>query len=337
MTGFFAVSETVAQALAERRPVVALETTLVTHGLPAPEGVEAALELEREVASRGAVPATIGVLDGKLRVGLERADLERLAAAGGGGAGPTELRGGPPGGAGPAPAIARTAVASERRAAKLSLGNLAAVLASGEPGSTTVAATLFAAARVGIQVFATGGIGGVHRGASETGDVSTDLVALARFPVAVVCAGAKAVLDLEKTVEMLETLGVPVLGHGTDEFPAFYRRSSGLPVDRRYDVLRDLAVAVRAHFALGLGTGVVIGNPIPAEHEMPLELYEGSLATALADARRLGVRGREVTPYLLERLRELTASGSVFSNRALLVHNARVAAGLATAIAEGAP
>jgi len=335
VTGLFAVSEAVARALAARRPVVALETTLVTHGLPPPEGVEVALELEREVASRGAVPATIGVLDGKLRVGLERTELERLAA-GGSVAGSTAPRGGAPSGAAAAPIAARTSVVSARRAAKLSLGNLAAVLASGEPGSTTVAATLFAAARVGIQVFATGGIGGVHRGASETGDVSTDLVALARFPVAVVCAGAKAVLDLEKTVEMLETLGVPVLGLSTDEFPAFYRRSSGLPVDHRYDALPDLAAAVRTHFALGLGTGVVIANPIPAEHEMPRELYERSLATALADAGRLGVRGREVTPYLLERLRELTASGSVFSNRALLVHNARVAAGLAVAIAEGA-
>jgi pseudouridine-5'-phosphate glycosidase len=336
MSGFFAVSEVVARALAERRPVVALETTLVTHGLPPPEGVEVALELEREVATRGAVPATIGVLDGKIRVGLERAELERLAA-GGGVAGSTGMPSGPKRAEGP-PA-ARTAVVSEGRksvATKLSLGNLAAVLAGHEPGSTTVAATLFAAARVGIQVFATGGIGGVHRGASETGDVSADLRALSRFPVAVVCAGAKAVLDLEKTVEMLETLGVPVFGLGTDEFPAFYRRSSGLPVDRRYDALRDLAAAVRTHFELGLGTGVVVGNPIPPEHEMPLELYERSLAAALADAGRLGVRGRAVTPYLLDRLRELTAEGSVFSNRALLVNNARAAAGLAIAMAEGA-
>src|SRR5206468_4559416 len=193
----------------------------------------------------------------------------------------------------------------------------------------TVAATLFAASRVGIEVFATGGIGGVHLDAVESGDVSADLVALARHPVAVVCAGAKAVLDLPKTVEMLETLGVPVLGLGTDEFPAFYRRSSGLAVDHRCDDIAALARAVRAHFTLALSTGVVVANPIPAEHELPAEVYDRALTAALADAGRAVVTGREVTPFLLERLRELTAGGSVFSNRALLEHNARVAARLA--------
>ena len=188
---------------------------------------------------------------------------------------------------------------------------------------------MFAAARVGIEVFATGGIGGVHRDAAVTGDVSADMTALAKYPVAVVCAGAKAILDLPKTVEMLETLGGPVLGLGTDDFPAFYRRSSGLRVDHRCDDLESLARAVRAHFTLALGTGVVVANPIPDEFELPKPEYDAALTAALADAGRAGVHGREVTPFLLERMRSLTEGRSVFSNRALLEHNARVAARLA--------
>ncbi len=297
----FLISDAVATALTERRPVVALETTLVTHGLPHPEGVEAGLALEASVREEGAVPATIGVLDGAVRVGLDRAGLERLATA--------------------------------PDAAKLNPGNLAAQLASGRPGSTTVATTMFAAARVGIEVLATGGIGGVHRGAAESGDVSADLTALAHYPVAVVCAGAKAMLDLPRTVEMLETLGVPVLGLDTDEFPAFYRRSSGLAVDHRFDDFASLASAVRAHFTLACGTGVVVANPIPAERELPADLYERALETALADSRAAGTRGREVTPFLLERMRVLTDGRSVFSNRALLEHNARAAARLAIELA----
>jgi pseudouridine-5'-phosphate glycosidase len=301
VSDFWIVAPHVAEALAAGRPVVALETTLVTHGLPHPEGVSAAAELEAEVRAAGAVPATIGVLDGRARVGLSAGDLGRLATA--------------------------------KEVTKLNLSNLAAQLASGRPGSTTVAATLFLAHRVGIKVLATGGIGGVHRDAGESGDVSSDLTALARFPMAVVCAGAKAVLDLGKTVEALETLGVPTYGLGTDTFPAFYRRESDLPVDRRFDVVEDLARAVRAHFSIGLSTGVVVANPIPPEEEMPGPLYERALAQALADAARARLRGRGVTPFLLERLRELTEGKSVFSNRALLRHNARVAGALAEALA----
>jgi pseudouridylate synthase len=295
------VSPFVAQALARGRPVVALETTLVTHGLPHPDGVRAAAEIEAEVVSTGAVPATIGVLDGQVRVGLSADELVRLATTPG--------------------------------TVKLNLSNLAAQVASGEPGSTTVAATLAVAAAAGIRVFATGGIGGVHRGVTETGDVSADLHALATHPVAVVCAGAKAVLDLPRTVEMLESLGVPVFGLGTSEFPAFYRRASGLPVDRRFDELPALAHAVDTHWALGLGAGIVIANPIPAEHEMPAEVYDQAMERALAAAAAEGVRGRDVTPFLLERLRTLTEGGSVFSNLALLRHNARVAGALAGALA----
>jgi pseudouridine-5'-phosphate glycosidase len=294
----FVFAEPVARALAARRPVVALETTVVTHGLPHPEGVQAALALEAEVTAAGAVPATIGVMDGSVRVGLARAELEALAATPG--------------------------------VTKLNLSNFAAVLAAGAAGSTTVAATMFAAHHAGIPVFATGGIGGVHRGAAESGDVSADLTALARIPVAVVCAGAKAILDLPRTVEMLETLGVPVFGLGTDEFPAFYRRESGLRVDRRFDTVEALAAAVRMHFALGMGSGVLVANPIPEAEAMPLPVYERALAEALAAAAAEGVRGREVTPFLLARMNAVTGGESVRANLALLRNNARVAGRLAT-------
>jgi pseudouridine-5'-phosphate glycosidase len=295
------LSAEVARALQKRTPVVALETTLVTHGLPPPQGLAAALELEQVVRAHGAVPATIGILDGALRVGLARAELERLAAA--------------------------------RDVVKVNPGNLAAVVAGGGPGSTTVAATVYVAARAGIRVFATGGIGGVHRDAAESGDISADLVALARHPVAVVCAGAKAILDLAKTVEMLETLGVPVLGFGTDEFPAFYRRSSGLRVDHRCDSTAALARVVATHWALGFRTGVLVANPVPEADELPREVFEPALAAALAEAAERGLRGREVTPFLLERLRELSGGATVKTNLALLRDNARVAAELARALA----
>ena len=294
-------SEPVAQALAARAPVVALETTVVTHGLPHPDGIAAALALEDEVRQSGATPATIGVLRGAIRIGISREELDELATT---------------------PDVCKT-----------NLSNLAAVVASGGLGSTTVAATMWAAHMNGIRVFATGGIGGVHRGADETGDVSSDLTALGRVPVAVVCAGAKAILDLPRTLEMLETLGVPILGLETDDFPAFYRRSSGLRVDRRVDSIADLAAAVDAHFRLGLGTGVIVANPIPGSAEMPRDLYDQALQAALADMKAEGVRGRAVTPFLLDRLRVLTSGESVRTNLALLLHNARVAARLATHLA----
>lgn len=300
MNDRFTFGEDVARALAANRPVVALETTVVTHGLPHPDGVNAALALEADVREAGAVPATIGVLDGRVHVGLSREQLERLATTPG--------------------------------VAKLNLSNFAAVVATGAAGSTTVAATLFAAHRAGIPVFATGGIGGVHRDSAESGDVSADLTALSSLPVAVVCAGAKAILDLPRTVEMLETLGVPVLGLGTSEFPAFYRRDSGLPVDARFDSIEALAGAVRAHFELGLGTGVVVANPIPEADEMPFELYTRALRQALDAAITEGVRGRAVTPFLLERVRAVTGGESVRANLALLRNNARVAGRLAAAL-----
>ena len=289
----------VARALAGRTPVVALETTLVTHGLPHPDGVTTALSLEGIVREAGATPATIGIIGGVIRIGLSHAELEELAT------GPN--------------------------VAKVNLSNLAAVVSSGDRGSTTVAATMFAAHASGIRIFATGGIGGVHRDASESGDISADLTALSRIPVAVVSAGVKAILDLPRTVEMLETLGVPVFGFETGDFPAFYRRSSGLPVDRRFDSISDLAAAVRLHLSLGLGTGVLIANPIPSADEMPSELYERALHTALSEAEARRIRGRAVTPFLLDRMREITGGESVRANAALLRHNAQVAAALAVA------
>jgi pseudouridine-5'-phosphate glycosidase len=289
----------VARALAIKAPVVALETTVVTHGLPHPDGVTTALSLEQIIREAGATPATIGIIGGAIRIGLTPTELEQLATT--------------------------------PNVAKINLSNLAAAVASGQPGSTTVAATMFAAHASAIRVFATGGIGGVHRDASESGDISADLTALSRIPIAVVSAGAKAVLDLPRTVEMLETLGVPVFGFGTDEFPAFYRRQTGLPVDRRYDSIAELASAVRLHLSLGLGTGVLIANPIPVADEMPSELYDRALHTALSEAEAHSIRGRAVTPFLLERMRAATGGESVRVNVALLRHNAQVAAALAVA------
>jgi pseudouridylate synthase len=302
VTGPYVCAHDVADAIAGGRPVVALETTVVTHGLPHPDGVAAALAVEGEIRQGGAIPATIGILRGSIRVGLTSAELNELATT---------------------PGIA-----------KVNLSNLAATVAAGRPGATTVAATMFAAHANGIRVFATGGIGGVHRDASISGDVSADLTALSRIPIAVVCAGAKAILDLPRTVEMLETLGVPVLGLRTNEFPAFYRRSSGLPVDSRMDTIEELASAIGAHFSLGLGTGVLIANPIPAADELPAEIYDRALETALSDAEKQHLRGRGVTPFLLERLRALSEGESVRANLALLTNNARVAAQLARALTQ---
>jgi pseudouridine-5'-phosphate glycosidase len=292
-------SDEVARALAAKGPVVALETTLVTHGLPYPDGVATAISLEEIVRVSGATPATIGIIGGTIRVGLTRVELEQLATT--------------------------------ANVAKVNLSNLAAAVCSGQPGSTTVATTMFAAHASGIRVFATGGIGGVHRDAADTGDVSSDLTALARIPVAVVAAGAKAILDLPRTVEELETLGVPIFGFETDEFPAFYRRSTGIPVDRRYDSIAELASAVRLHLSLGLNTGVLVANPIPVADEMAPDLYDRAIRTALSDAERRGIRGRAVTPFLLDRMHAVTGGESVRANLALLRNNARVAAALAVA------
>ena len=291
----------VARALAAHRAVVALETTVVTHGLPHPTGLEVAASMEACVTGAGAVPATIGVLEGRVRVGLTRAELERLAGT---------------------PDVP-----------KLNLSNLAARLAAGGSGSTTVAATMLAAHHAGIGVFATGGIGGVHRGAEQTDDVSADLTALARIPVVVVCAGAKSILDLPRTVERLETFGVPIYGWRCDEFPAFWRRSSGLKLDQRFDDLRALASAIREHQALDTGTGIVVANPVPEADELDERTYDRAMARALARVQKQGIRGRGVTPAILEAIQEATGGKATASNIALLEHNATVAGGLAVAMA----
>ncbi len=290
----------VARALAGHRAVVALETTVVTHGLPHPRGLQVARDMEAAVVAAGAVPATIGVLDGTIRVGLTPAELDRLAATPG--------------------------------VPKLNLSNLATALAAGGAGSTTVAATMLAAHHAGVGVFATGGIGGVHRGASETDDVSSDLTALARFPVSVVCSGAKSILDLPRTVERLETLGVPVYGYRCDDFPAFWRRSSGLRLDQRFDDMARLAEAIRAHHALGTGTGIVVANPVPEADELEEDAYRRALDGALAKLASEGIRGRAVTPYLLESMQRMTGGKVVDANVALLGSNARVAGELAVAL-----
>ncbi len=287
----------VAEALAAGRPVVALESTLITHGLPYPVNEEIALDLERIVRAGGAVPATIAVLRGVIHVGLQAEEIGRLATAQG--------------------------------VRKCSRRDLAIALARGEDGATTVAATMMVAHAAGIGVFATGGIGGVHRG--HPFDVSADLEELGRTPVAVVCAGAKAILDLPLTLEVLETRGVPVIGYGTDDFPAFYTRRSGLPVDVRCDTPAEVAALLRTRSALGLDAGVLIAVPVPEADALPQEVAEQAIAEALAEAERAGVRGKAVTPFLLARVSERTGTRSRAANLALLRQNAAVAAAIACA------
>ncbi len=292
----------VRDALAGGRPVVALESTIITHGMPAPRNLETARAVAAEVRGGGAVPATIALLDGKVRVGLTPAELERLAG--------------------------------ERNVAKVSRADLPAVLAAGGVGSTTVAATMICADLAGIRVFATGGIGGVHRGAAQSFDVSADLQELARTPVAVVCAGAKAILDLPKTLEVLETLGVPLIGYGCDALPAFYSRESGLTVPLRRDSAAEIAEVMRSKWDLGLGGGLVVANPIPVDAEIPASEIAGHVEQALAEAEAQGVAGKEVTPFLLARLEQLSGGASLDANVALVRNNARLAAEIALAYAE---
>jgi pseudouridine-5'-phosphate glycosidase len=289
----------VAAALASGRPVVALESTVITHGLPEPVNLELARRLEAEVRGAGAVPATVAVIDGRICLGVTTDELERLALS--------------------------------RSLMKISRRDLGTAVAQRATGGTTVAATMIAAHAGGVQVFATGGIGGVHRGSS--GDISADLPELARTPVVVVCAGAKAILDLPRTLEWLETAGVPVLGWGTDEFPAFFTRSSGLPVSARVSSAAEIAALVRTQWAMGLHSGVLVCVPCPEEVSVPADKVETVLRTALQQAEAEGVRGKQVTPYLLSRLADLSGGGTLRANLALLRNNARVAAEIARAFA----
>jgi pseudouridylate synthase len=295
-------SPEVAQALADGRPVVALESTIITHGMPWPQNLQMARRVQAEVRAHGAVPATVAVIGGRLCAGLDDAQIEALAQRG--------------------PAVRK---ASRR--------DLPFLMAAGEDGACTVAGTMIIAALAGIRIFATGGIGGVHRGAASSFDISADLLELARTPVAVVCAGAKAILDLRLTLEVLETHGVPVIGYGTDQFPAFYSRRSGLRVDQRLDDLDQIARVLRAQWSGGLGGGVLVANPIPQAHEIAHEELAPHIDAALAEAQARGISGAEVTPFLLERMSELTAGRSLAANIELVLNNARVAARLALALA----
>ena len=287
-------------ALAAGAPVVALESTLIAHGMPWPHNLETGRRLEAEVRRHGAVPATIAVLGGRLKVGLSAAELEGLARGG-----------------------ARVAKASRR--------DLALLVATGADGATTVAATMIVAALAGIKVFATGGIGGVHRGAERSFDISADLLELAQTPVAVVCAGAKSILDLALTLEVLETHGVPVIGYRCSSLPAFYVRDSGHALAQRLDQPEALALAMHAHWQLGLKGGLVIANPIPAQHEMPRERIDAAIDQALAEAAAQGIQGKASTPFLLARVADLTGGDSLAANIALVLNNAALAAQVALA------
>ncbi len=294
-------SPAVAAARHAGRPLVALESTIITHGMPWPQNVATARRVEESVRAAGAEPATIAVLAGRIHIGLTAEELDALGQA--------------------------------RDVMKLSRADLAVCLATGRTGATTVAATMICARLAGIDVFATGGIGGVHRGAESSFDISADLRELSATPVSVVSAGAKAILDLPKTLEVLETLGVPVIAVGQSEFPAFWSRSSGLPAPLRLDTARELAAAHLTRARLGLPGGQLVANPIPAAAEIPREVITPFIEQALAEATARGIAAKAVTPFLLARIFELTAGRSLEANIALVLNNARLAAEIAAEIA----
>jgi len=302
MNKYLDIAEEVKSALAAGRPVVALESTIISHGMPWPKNLDTALEVEEVVRAAGALPATVAIIGGRLKAGLSRADLECLAKAG--------------------PSVTK---ASRRDFPRL--------LAEGGMGATTVAGTMIVASMAGIRIFATGGMGGIHRGAESTWDISADLDELARTSVAVVCAGAKSILDLPKTLEYLETKGVPVIGYRTQELPAFYTSHSGIMLEERAESPSEIAAMLEAKWAAGLDGGVVVANPIPEEYSMDPETINPAIDTAVADARRLGISGKRLTPFLLARIVELTGGDSLESNIALVKHNAALAAAIASAYA----
>jgi pseudouridine-5'-phosphate glycosidase len=304
MEALISVRDDVAVALERRAPVVALESSVIAHGLPWPRNLETARKMEAVVREAGATPATIGILDGKMVVGLTDEQIAFLAEA--------------------------------QDVAKVSRSDISAILGSGRPGATTVAGTMFIAVRADIHVFATGGIGGVHRGSENTYDISADLTELSRTPVAVVCAGAKAILDLPRTVEVLETLGIPVVGYGTEEFPAFYSQASGLPLQHRVDSPEDVARLIRIQWDLGrsgqgFSPGIVIVNPPPAESALARVEIESLVMGALQAAELAGIRGKSVTPFLLEEVGRTSHGKTLETNVALLIANARLAARIAMA------
>ena len=296
------IATEVSAALDANKPVVALESTIISHGMPYPRNVETAMAVEAAVRDGGAIPATIAVLDGKLKVGLSPDEIQSLGQLG-------------------------------LDAIKCSRRDLPFVVARRMNGATTVAATMIIAAMAGIRVFATGGIGGVHRGVEETMDVSADLEELANTNVAVVCAGVKSILDIGRTLEYLETKGVPVIGYQTDNLPAFYSRDSGFPVDYRVDTAEEIAAAMKAKWAMKLNGGLLIGVPLPEEHAMPKEEIDSVIVDAIAEMQQQGISGKETTPYLLGSIVERTGGKSLDTNIQLILNNARVAAEIAAQMA----
>lgn len=295
MNKYLDVAPEVAEALAAGKPVVALESTIISHGMPYPKNVETALNVEKVIRENGAVPATIAIIGGRLKAGLSEAEIEYLGKAG-------------------------------HDVTKVSRRDLPVIVSKKMDGATTVATTMIIAAMAGIKIFATGGIGGVHRGAETTMDISADLEELGMTPVMVVCAGAKAILDLGLTLEYLETKGVPVIGYGTDELPAFYSRKSGFGVDYRLDTPQELAAAFFAKQEIGMQGGMLVTNPIPEQYAMPEEVINKAIDQAVAESVEQGIHGKETTPFLLARVVELTGGDSLESNIQLVYNNAKVAA-----------
>ena len=300
MNKYLDVNPEVAKAVAEGRPVVALESTIISHGMPYPQNVETALRVEQTIRDNGAVPATIAILGGRLKAGLTAEEIEYLGKAG-------------------------TAVT------KASRRDLPVLVAKKMDGATTVTTTMMIAHMAGIKIFATGGIGGVHRGAETTMDISADLEELANTPVMVVCAGAKSILDLGLTLEYLETHGVPVIGYGTEELPAFYTRKSGFGVDYRLDTPEELASAFYAQREMGLKGGMLVTNPIPEEYSMDPDVINKAIDEAIAESLKDGIHGKETTPYLLAKVKDITGGDSLDSNIRLVLNNAAVAARTAAA------
>ncbi len=292
---YLKISEEVSQALSENKPVVALESTIISHGMPYPKNVETALNVEKIVRDNGAVPATICIIGGKLIVGASADEIEYLGKSG------------------------HNVIKASRR-------DLPVLLSKGLDGATTVASTMIGASLVGIRVFATGGVGGVHRGATETMDISADLDELANTSVMVVCAGCKSILDLKLTLEYLETKGVPVIGYGTDELPAFYTDKSGLKVDYRLDTPKEIADSFNCKMQLGLKGGMLVTNPISKEYAMPADVINKAIETAVEEANKIGIKGKEITPYLLDKIQKLTGGESLESNIKLVYNNAKLAA-----------
>ena len=303
MNKYLDIHPEVAAAIAEGKPVVALESTIISHGMPYPQNVQTALQVEQIIRDNGAVPATIAIIGGRLKAGLSPEEIEYFGKKG----------------------MAIT---------KASRRDLAVLCARGEDGATTVATTMIIAHMAGINIFATGGIGGVHRGAETTMDISADLEELGHTPVMVVCAGAKSILDLGLTLEYLETKGVPVIGYGTEELPAFYTRQSGFGVDYRIDTPEMLAAAFKAQNDMALGGGMLVANPIPEEYSMDASVINAAIDKAVAECNEKGIHGKETTPFLLARVAEITGGDSLASNIRLVFNNAKVAAQTAVAYAK---